>query len=86
MAVKTATAFLWGTSEEVAARVRSDVPSFRLVNSTGDLPATSREFVVTGTTGVSPVAVAQERDPPVKTLLRHGRTVGLVWEDAHAVY
>ena len=86
MTVKTATEFLWGTPEEVAARVRSDVPSFRLVNPAGDLPTTSREFIVTGATGVSPVAVAQERDPPVKVLLRHGRTVGLVWEDAHAVY
>ena len=79
MAVKTATAFLWGTPEEVAARVRPDVPSFRLVNPAADLPPTSREFIVTGTTGVSPVA-------PLRPLLRNGRPVGLVWEDAHAVY
>ena len=98
MAVKTETEFLWGVPEEVVARVRPDVPSFRLVNPAGDLPATSRPFALPapgraaarpspiGTTGVPPVAVAQERDPPVKALLRHGRTVGLVWEDAHAVY
>ena len=85
VAVKTATEFLWGTPEEVSARVRPDVPSFRLVNPAGDLPPTNRLFALpaprptTGTTGVSPVA-------PPRPLLRNGRTVGLLWEDAHAVY
>ena len=73
MAVKTATEFFWGTPSEVLARVRPDVPSFRLVNPAGDLPPASREFALPGGSGVSP-------------LQRNGRTVGLVWEDAHAVY
>ena len=86
--MKTATAFLWGTSEEVAARVRSDVPSFRLVNSAGDLPATSREFVVTqgGARGARALPVDTQVGGACAPLQRKDRTVGLVWEDAHAVY
>ena len=72
--MKTATEFLWGTPEEVAARVRSDVPSFRLVNPAGDLPPASRPFAL-------PAPLA-----PSAPLVRKGRNVGLVWEDAHAVY
>ncbi len=91
MAVETATEFLWGTPDEVASRVRPDVPAFRLVNPAGDLPSVSRAFIVTGTTGVSPVGVATSATPPaggsgVSPLQRNGRRVGTVWEDDHAVY
>ena len=90
--MKTATEFLWGTPAEVAARVRSGVPSFRLVNPAGDLPVTNRLFALpTGSTAAKMAAahaggsqLAATATP--KALVRAGRTVGLVWEDAHAVY
>ena len=92
MAVKTATEFLWGTPEEVAARVRPDVPSFRLVNSADDLPSTSRPFVLP-TGGSQLVATAAKMAAPhaegarvPQPLLRADRRVGTIWEDAHAVY
>ena len=90
--MKTATEFLWGTPAEVAARVRPGVPSFRLVNPAGDLPPTNRLFALpTGSTAAKMAAphaggsqLAATATP--KALVRAGRTVGLVWEDAHAVY
>ena len=98
MAVNTATEFLWGTSEDVAARVRPDVPSFRLVNPAGDLPATSRAFILPSGTGsdmsvASPSgalrgsgALAASSVAHPQPLLRNGRRVGTIWEDSHAVY
>ena len=83
VAVNTATEFLWGTPDEVGARMRPDVPSFRLVNPAGDLPPAMREFVVTP---MPSAPVELKLDPPAKPLVRNGRTVGCVWEDSRAVY
>ena len=66
---------LWGTPDEVAARVRADIPSFRLVNPAGDLPPATCPFTLPGR-GASP------RRP----LVRADRRVGTVWEDDLAVY
>ena len=97
MAVKTATEFLWGTPEEVSARVRPDVPSFRLVNPAADLPPTTRPFALP-TGGSRSCATAAKMAAPhaggsqlaataaPKALVRAGRRVGTLWEDAHAVY
>ena len=76
--MNTLSEFFWGTPDEVAARVRADVPSFRLVNPAGDLPPATCPFALPpeGTPGGSGVSPLQ----------RNGRAVGLVWEDAHAVY
>ena len=82
VAVNTATEFLWGTPDEVGARMRPDVPSFRLVNPAGDLPPAMREFVVTP---MPSAPVELKLDPPAKPLVRNGRTVGCGWEASRAV-
>jgi len=65
--------FLWGTSEEVQARARVDVPSFRLCREGGALPPVELPFLAPGT-----------RD--LRTISRGGRAVATVYEDDHAVY
>ena len=91
--MNTLSEFLWGTPDEVAARARADVPSFRLVNPAGDLPPATCPFALPpkgtpGGSGVSPLLTP--KGPPggsgVSPLQRNGHRVGTTWEDAHAVY
>ena len=65
--------FLWGTLADVRSRVPADLPSFRLCRPETDFPVRVQEFL-------SPDAV------PVKTLMRRGRPVATVFEDADATY
>ena len=87
--MKILSEFLWGTSGEVAARARADVPSFRLVNEAGGLPLATCAFDVSAATSAAAPAGGDRsgrgracRGP----LVRGGRRVGTVWEDGHAVY
>ncbi len=65
--------FLWGTSEEVRARARADVPSFRLCRAGGAIPAVELPFLAPGTR-------------TLRTISRGGRAVATVYEDDHARY
>ena len=92
--MKNALEFLWGTSGEVAARARADVPSFRLVDEAGGLPFARCPFVVgplgerakfAGETPATPNSGGRVSSRAA-VLTRGDRCVGTVWEDAHAVY
>jgi len=65
-------AFRWGTAEQLRAELVADIPCFDLVNPAGDLPFANRPVAAPGG--------AEER----RALVRNGRTVGVVWSDAHA--
>ncbi len=90
--MNTLSEFLWGTPDEVAARVRADVPSFRLVNPSGalspatcpfTLPTGGSQLAATATPMAAPHAGGSRLSRP---LVRADRRVGTVWEDDNAVY
>ena len=90
--MNTLSEFLWGTPDEVAARVRADVPSFRLVNPSGalspatcpfTLPTGGSQLAATATPMAAPHAGGSRLSRP---LVRADRRVGMVWEDDNAVY
>jgi len=92
--VKILSEFLWGTFDDVSARVRPDVPSFRLVNAAGGLPMAVSEFgVPAATSAAAPAESAPAGAAPAGggracrgPLIRADRRVGTVWEDDHATY
>lgn len=72
--METIAEFLWGSPEAVAARVRKDFPSIRLVLPAAPLPAM-----------VCPLALSHAGGGS-RPLIRGDRTVGTAWEDANATY
>ena len=66
-------AFLWGTPDEVAARLKAGVPTFRLCNPAGAIPESGLSFVCANA-------------KILRTIERGGRTVATVYEDADATY
>ena len=81
--MKILSEFLWGTFDDVSARVRSDVPSFRLVNEAGGLPMATCGFSLGGFIETALPGRAVSMKPP---LIRADRRVGTVWEDDVATY
>ena len=81
--MKILSEFLWGTFGDVSARVRSDVPSFRLVNEAGGLPMATCGFSIGGFIETALPGRAVSMKPP---LIRAARRVGTVWEDDVATY
>ena len=73
MMSETKAVFLWGTKDEVQARARLDVPSFRLCRAGGDLAPVELPFVAPNTT-------------VLRTITRGGRAVATVYEDDEALY
>ena len=89
--MKILSEFLWGTFGDVSARVRPDVPSFRLVNEAGGLPMAALGFCIPcgrGALGDRALPVGADhraaRNPGA--LIRADRRVGTVWDDDVATY
>ena len=90
--MKILSEFLWGTFGDVSARVRSDMPSFRLVNEAGGLPFARCPFGVVGAGPLRERAKFAGETPatpkfvPTTPKFAGGRCVGTVWEDDLAIY
>ena len=93
--MKILSEFLWGTFDDVSARVRSDVPSFRLVNEAGGLPTATCGFgIPCGPVGADhraarnfgPVGADHRAARNPGALIRADRRVGTVWDDDVATY